>query len=65
MNPEIDFENLKQVKGSDIRKAAAGQSNIPKEELLDFAESAAKMGIAFDAGAEEAGQMMAQWRTAI
>ena len=29
-----------------------------------FAESAAKMGVAFDITAEQAGQMMAQWRTA-
>ena len=44
---------------------SAGQSNIAKEELLGFAESAAKMGIAFDTTAEQAGDWMAQWRTSM
>lgn len=44
--------------------AAAGQAGIARNELLSFAESAAKMGVAFDITAEQAGQMMAQWRTA-
>lgn len=44
--------------------AAGGQSGIAKGELLSFAESAAKMGIAFDVTAEQAGDMMAKWRTA-
>ncbi len=44
--------------------AAGGQAGIAKEELLSFAESAVKMGVAFDQTAEESGQMMAQWRTA-
>lgn len=44
--------------------AAGGQSGIAKSELLDFAKSAAKMGIAFDITSEEAGDMMAKWRTA-
>lgn len=44
---------------------AAGQSNIAKEELLDFTESATKMGIAFDSTAEQAGEWMAAWRTAL
>lgn len=44
--------------------AAAGQAGIARNELLLFAESAAKMGVAFDITAEQAGQMMAQWRTA-
>ncbi|WP_109095302.1 phage tail tape measure protein [Azospirillum sp. TSH64] len=45
--------------------AAAGQSGIAKDELLGFAEAAAKMGIAFDISADEAGTTMAQWRTAM
>lgn len=45
--------------------AAAGQSGIAKDELLGFAESAAKMGIAFDSTAEQSGAWMAQWRTAM
>ena len=44
--------------------AAGGQSGIAREDLLAFAESAAKMGVAFDVTADQAGQMMAQWRTA-
>lgn len=44
--------------------AAGGQSGIARDELLAFAESAAKMGIAFDVTAEQAGDMMAKWRTA-
>lgn len=44
--------------------AAGGQSGIARDELLGFAESAAKMGIAFDITADQAGDMMAKWRTA-
>ncbi|MDY5253977.1 phage tail tape measure protein [Veillonella caviae] len=44
--------------------AAGGQSGIAKSELLDFAKAAAKMGIAFDISADQAGDMMAKWRTA-
>lgn len=44
--------------------AAGGQSGIAKEDLVGFAESAAKMGVAFDISSEEAGEMMAKWRTA-
>ena len=44
--------------------AAGGQSGIVRDELLGFAESAAKMGVAFDITAEQAGDMMAKWRTA-
>ncbi|WP_163833390.1 phage tail tape measure protein [Spartinivicinus ruber] len=45
--------------------AAGGQSNIAKGELLNFATSAAKMGVAFDIEAEEAGKTMAAWRSAM
>ena len=44
--------------------AAAGRANVPRQELLRFAEDAAKMGVAFDSTAEEAGSTMAKWRTA-
>lgn len=44
--------------------AAGGQSGIARDELTSFAESAAKMGIAFDISADQAGEMMAKWRTA-
>ncbi len=44
--------------------AAGGQSGIARADLLDFAEAAAKMGVAFDITADQAGEMMAKWRTA-
>jgi TP901 family phage tail tape measure protein len=44
--------------------ASAGQAGIAKNELMGFAQSAAKMGVAFDITADEAGDMMAKWRTA-
>lgn len=44
--------------------AAGGQSGIETADLTSFAESAAKMGVAFDITAEQAGDMMAKWRTA-
>lgn len=44
--------------------AAGGQSGIARKDLLQFANDAVKMGVAFDTTAEESGQMMAQWRTA-
>lgn len=44
--------------------AAGGQAGFARQELLRFAEDASKMGVAFDTTADEAGQMMAQWRTA-
>lgn len=51
---------------NDIAKivAAGGQSGIAREDLMSFAESAVKMGIAFDVTADQAGDMMAKWRTA-
>ncbi len=44
--------------------AAGGQAGIARDELMQFATDAVKMGVAFDTTAEESGQMMAQWRTA-
>ncbi|HEY9459698.1 MAG TPA: phage tail tape measure protein, partial [Paralcaligenes sp.] len=44
--------------------AAGGQAGIAKNELIQFATSATKMGVAFDITADEAGQMMAEWRAA-
>lgn len=51
---------------NDIAKivAAGGQSGIARDELMGFAEAAVKMGIAFDVTADQAGDMMAKWRTA-
>lgn len=45
--------------------AAAGQSGIAREELTGFAETAAKMAVAFDMTAGEAGEAMAKMRTAM
>ncbi len=44
--------------------AAGGQSSIAREELIGYAKAAAMMGVAFDISAEDAGQMMAEWRAA-
>ena len=44
--------------------AAGAQSGIAKNELIGFAESAVKMGVAFDITADQAGQSMAEMRTA-
>lgn len=41
---------------------AAGQSGIAREELARFAETATKMGVAFDISAEEAGKALAEMR---
>lgn len=44
--------------------AAGGRAGIARGDLMQFANDAVKMGVAFDTTAEESGQMMAQWRTA-
>lgn len=44
--------------------AAGGQTGIARSDLMQFANDAVKMGVAFDTTAEDSGQMMAQWRTA-
>lgn len=64
-----DIEDLSMrlpMAAADIAKivAAAGQANIARGELLQFASDATKMGVAFDTTAEDAGQTMATWRTA-
>ncbi len=43
--------------------AAAGQAGIAREELLRFAEDAAKMGVAFDLSGEQAGAAMTGLRS--
>lgn len=43
--------------------AAAGQAGIARNEITKFTSDAAKMGIAFDVTAEQAGDYMAKWRT--
>ncbi|WP_294192311.1 phage tail tape measure protein [uncultured Sphingomonas sp.] len=44
--------------------AAGGQIKVPRAELLQFAEDATKMGIAFDISGDQAGETMAKWRAA-
>lgn len=44
--------------------AAGGQSGVATEDLGKFTESAVKMGVAFDVSAEQAGQAMAEMRSA-
>ncbi|MPQ67811.1 MULTISPECIES: phage tail tape measure protein [unclassified Pseudomonas] len=43
--------------------AAGGQAGFARDQLKAFAESAVKMGVAFDQTAEQSGEMMAKWRT--
>lgn len=43
--------------------AAAGTAGIAADELTTFTETAAKMGVAFDTTADQAGDWMAKWRT--
>ena len=50
------------VEGLQAIVAAGGQSGIGKDNLIAFAEAAAKMGVAFDISMEDAGQQMASWR---
>lgn len=68
MSSEIlDLSTKIPMEATDIAAivAAAGQSNIASDELVRFAEDAAKMGIAFDTTAEQAGEWMAVWRTSL
>lgn len=62
----LEMSNNIPMAANDIAKivAAGGQSGIAREDLTSFAESAAKMGVAFDVSADQAGDMMAKWRTA-
>lgn len=43
--------------------ASAGQAGIARKDILQFTSDAAKMGVAFDTTAEQAGDWMAKWRT--
>lgn len=62
----LDMSKLLPMTANDIGKiiAAGGQSGIATKELTAFAESAIKMGVAFDITADEAGQSMAEMRAA-
>lgn len=43
--------------------ASAAQSGVAKKDLTQFAEQAAKMGVAFGLTGDQAGKMMANWRS--
>lgn len=62
----LDMSKRLPMTANDIGKivAAGGQSGIAAKELTAFAESAIKMGVAFDITADEAGQAMAEMRAA-
>lgn len=45
--------------------AAAGQSGIARDELMKFAEIAAKVGVAWDIGAGQTGEALAKLKTAL
>jgi len=62
----LDMSKVLPMTADDIGKivAAGGQAGIATKELTAFAESAIKMGVAFDISADEAGQAMAEMRAA-
>lgn len=62
----LDMSRRLPMTANDIGKiiAAGGQSGIAAKDLSAFAESAIKMGVAFDITADEAGQAMAEMRAA-
>lgn len=67
LNDEIiNMSTRLPMAANDIAKiaAAAGQAGIATKEITRFTEDAVKMGVAFDISAEEAGQSMAELRTA-
>lgn len=67
MSKEIlDMSSRLPMAANDIAKiyAAGGQSGIARQDLSRFAESAVKMGVAFDISAEQSGQAMAELRSA-
>lgn len=45
--------------------AAAGQAGIAKEDIIDFTEAAAKVGVAFDISADQAGEALAKMMTGL
>jgi TP901 family phage tail tape measure protein len=45
--------------------ASAGQAGIPRDELLRFTEMAAKVGVAFDISADQAGDALAKLMTGL
>lgn len=62
----LHLSTIRPMSATDIANIVAlgGQSGIARGELMSFADSAVKMGVAFDISAEQAGQSMAEMRTA-
>lgn len=62
----LDMSKILPMTANEIGRifAAGGQSGIATKDLAKFTESAVKMGVAFDISAEEAGQAMAELRSA-
>lgn len=64
-----DFMKIAEQTGKSFKDiatigAAAAQSGIESKDIVKFTNDAVKMGIAFDTTAEQAGQSMAELRTA-
>lgn len=57
---------IRPMSATDIANIVAlgGQSGIARDQLIKFADSAVKMGMAFDISAQQAGQSMAELRSA-
>lgn len=62
----LDLSTKMPMAASGIAKivAAGGQAGIARQDLMQFAQDAVKMGVAFDITADQAGDMMAKWRNA-
>lgn len=62
----LDLSKVLPMTANEIGRiyALGGQSGIATEDLGKFTESAVKMGVAFDVSAEQAGQSMAELRSA-
>lgn len=53
------------VNGLAAIAAAAGQAGVAEADLIKFTEAAAKVGVAFDISADQAGDAMAKMQTAL
>ncbi|UXZ04852.1 phage tail tape measure protein [Moraxella nasicaprae] len=62
----LHLSTIRPMSANDIAQIVAlgGQSGIARGELMKFADDAVKMGVAFDVSAQQAGQSMAEMRTA-
>ena len=62
----LHLSTIRPMSANDIAQIVAlgGQSGIARSELMKFTDDAVKMGVAFDVSAQQAGQSMAEMRTA-